>query len=141
MLEDILGALVRSQVGSLRRRTAGAVLEGVALGLAGLATVFAFLGAHLWLSIRIQPWLSAVLLALVTLVLALVAMLVGGALLRRRSRRDRDEAIGMLKGLGLTPGDRPRVSPAAPEGEGGSAPGLVLAALAAGLVLGRSIGR
>ncbi|MEE4120349.1 MAG: phage holin family protein [Paracoccaceae bacterium] len=140
MLEEILGALVRSQVGDLKRRTTGAVLEGVALGLASLATVFLFVGAHLWLSARIEPWLSALLLAAVALLAALVAMLAGRSLLRRKRRREHEEVIGTLTRLGLLPARRP---PSAQNGraDGKPRPGLVLTALAAGILLGRTIGR
>ena len=85
--------------------------------------MFASLGGHLWLSTRIEPWLSAVLLGLVALVLALAAMPVGGALLRQRSRRDRDEVLGALTGRGVLSNDRPPdLHLAACEG----GPGLVL---------------
>lgn len=140
MLEDILGSLVRAQFGDLKRRTAGAVLEGLALGFVGLATVFGFIGTHLWLSTRIDPWLSAVLLALVALVLALVAMLAGRSLLRRRRRRETSEIMGTLGRLGLTSRNTslpPQTSATGAE----PGPGLVLAALAAGFVLGRSLRR
>ncbi|MEE4118407.1 MAG: phage holin family protein, partial [Paracoccaceae bacterium] len=137
MLEDLLGVLVRSQVGDLRRRTTGALLEGAALGLLGLATVLLFIGAYLGLSTVIEAWLAALLLALVALVAALALMLAGRSLMRRRDRHAHDEILGTLQGLGLLsskrPPDRPDDRP-----DGAPGPGLVAAALAAGLVLGRA---
>lgn len=139
MLEDILRAVVRGHVGSLKRRTAGAALEAAGLGLIGLATVFLAIGGHIWLSTRVDAWLAAVLVALVALVLALLLMLIGSTLLRRKSRRDEAEVMGTLQGLGLLSPTRPRGT--ARGGDGDDRPGtsLVLAALAAGLVLGRSL--
>ena len=67
--------------------------------------MFASLGCHLWLSTRVEPWLSAVLLGLVALVLALAAMPVGGALLR--------QACSSLRSAAVTFGSRPRIVPAA----------------------------
>ncbi|MEE4117521.1 MAG: phage holin family protein [Paracoccaceae bacterium] len=140
MLEELLGALVRAQVGNLKRRTTGAALEGAALAMGGLAVVFLFVGAYVGLSTVIEAWLAALLLALVALVAALVLMLAGRSLMRRRDRHAHDEVLGTLQGLGLLSSDRPR---ARPDGRGGAeaGPGLVAAALAAGVVLGRALRR
>jgi hypothetical protein len=138
MLEDILRAVVRAQVGNLKRRTAGAVLEAAGLGLVGLATVFLAVGAYVWLSAHMETWLAAVLVALASLVLALLLMLIGSALMRRKSRRDEAEVMGTLHGFGLLSQKRPH---GATQRDGDDRPGtsLVLAALAAGIVLGRSL--
>jgi hypothetical protein len=137
MLEDILRAVVRTQVGNLKRRTTGAALEAAGLGLIGLATVFLAIGAYVWLSTQVEAWLAAVLVALVALVLALLLMLIGSSLMRRKSRRDEAEVMGALQGLGLISPKRPRGT-ARPNADDKPGTSLVLAALAAGLVLGRS---
>jgi hypothetical protein len=136
MLEDIIGAVVRAQLGDVRKRTTGAVLEVASLGMIGLATVLAFVAAHLWLSSRVEAWLSAVILASVAFVIAMILMLAGRSLLHRRTRRHDTEVQSLLDGLGAL---SQRGSKAAPGSEPG--PAIIGAALAAGLLLGRSVRR
>ncbi|MDG4649760.1 phage holin family protein [Roseibacterium sp. SDUM158017] len=140
MIEDLIGALVRSQFGDVKRRTAGAVLELAALGMAGLATAFVFVALHVWLAGRMETWLAALAVAGVALFVALILMLVGRSLLLRKARRQRNEALSGLEALSLllrpAPGaEGPRAA------EGDPAGVLVGAALAAGIMLGRSVGR
>ena len=59
MLEDLFKTSVHSQLGDVRRRTRGALLEVVAFGHVGLAIVLLFLGMFLWLSVRMEPWQAA----------------------------------------------------------------------------------
>jgi hypothetical protein len=136
MLEDIIGAVVRAQVGDLRKRTMGAVLEAAALGMIGLATVLAFVAAHIWLSSRIEAWLSAMILAGIALVVALILMLWGRSLIHRKARRRETDMHSLLDGLGV-------LSRSGKTPQDGSEPGpaIIGAALAAGLMLGRSFRR
>lgn len=136
MIEDLVGTLVRSQLGALRTRTGGALLELSALGMIGLAVAFFFVGAFLWLSTRMEPWLAAFVICLVALVVAAALYVAGRAVIRRAEARRRQEALTRLEALDLLlrPG-----KDADGESERGSA--LVGAALAAGLVLGRSMTR
>ena len=136
MLEDIIGAVVRAQFGDVRKRTTGAVLEVASLGMIGLATVLVFVAAHLWLSSLVEAWLSALILAGVALVVAVILMLVGQSLLHRRTRRHDTELQSLLDGLGV-------LSRPGSKSEAGTEPGpaIIGAALAAGLLLGRSVRR
>lgn len=140
MLEDIIGAIVRAQVGDLRKRTLGAVLEVAALGMTGLATVFLFVGFHTWLSARVEPWLSALIVAGAALIVALILMLVGQSLLHRRVQRRDRELQSMLGRLGVLSGS----ASARRKGTGETTepgPAIIGAALAAGILLGRSFRR
>lgn len=136
MIEDLVGTLVRSQVGDLRKRKAGTLLEIAALGAVGLAVALVFFGLFLWLSLRMEPWLAAFVLCLLALTLALGLWVAGRATIRRAEEQRQQEALSGLEALELLlrPGkegaDRPETGPA-----------LVGAALAAGLVLGRSMKR
>ena len=138
MLEDILGALVRSQVGDLRRRTTGAILESAGLGMIGLSVVFLFIGLYAGLSRLLEPWLAALFVSALALVVAVVLMLFGRQLLRRKSERDRQEAFVGLNALGLLSGTA-RKDRGSSDEELEAGPSLVVAALTAGLVLGRSM--
>jgi hypothetical protein len=138
MLQELLGAVLRAQIGNLKRRTTGAALEAAGLGLVGLATVFLAIAGYIWLSKQVEAWLAALLVALVALVLALLLMLIGASLMRRKSRRDEAEVMGTLQSLGLLSATRPRETTQR-DGDDRPATSLVLAALAAGLVLGRSL--
>ena len=96
MLEDILGTLLRSQIGDLKKRTRWAVLEGAALGMVGLATVFLFIALQIWLSSRIEAWLSALIVAGAALLVALILMLVGRSFLQRSARRREQDFQSLL---------------------------------------------
>jgi hypothetical protein len=136
MIEDLVGTLVRSQVGALKKRTGGALLELAALGMVGLAVAFLFVGMFFWLSSRMEPWLAAMVLSLLAFAVALVLLLAGRAVIRRAEEQRRQEALSGLETLELLlrPGK---------DGEDGqkAGPALVGAALAAGLVLGRAMKR
>lgn len=143
MLEDILGAVLRHQVGDIRRRTTGAVLEAVGLGLIGLATVFLTIGIYLFLAARLEPWLAALIVAVLVALAALVVMLIGRSMLAR-GERERSRSLGdTLGGVGLM--GKPSARGARREGpaEESEDPrlSLVAAALTAGVVLGRSLRR
>jgi hypothetical protein len=140
MIEDLIGALVRSRFGDVKRRTTGAILELAALGMTGLATGFLFIALYLWLSVRLDAWLAALITGGSALLTALVLMFIGRTLMRRKERRQRDQAVSGLEALGLL---------AKPQSDGTAAktaeqePGaaMVGAALAAGILLGRTFRR
>lgn len=138
MLDELLGALVRSQVGDLKRRTGGVILEGAALGMLGLATVFLSIAFYVFLSERMEAWLAALILAAVAGLVAVVLALIGRSLLQRRQRLERAEVLAGLRGFGLLSSNTGR---GAGDGKDGQEPGpaLVAAALAAGVILGRSL--
>ena len=138
MLEQLLSAFLRSQFGDIRRRTTGVLIEGAALGMAGLATVFLFLGAYVWLSVRIDAWVAAFILAGVALVLSLILLLVGKSMVNSQKRRQDAQALAGLEALGLLPRSD-GADPLVKETENG--PALVGAALLAGVMMGRSLGR
>ncbi|MCU4652721.1 phage holin family protein [Roseibacterium sp. SDUM158016] len=139
MLEDLIGAFVRSQFGDVRRRTTGAMLELAAFGMIGLAILFVFVAMYLWLSARLDMWLAALIVAAVALAVAAVLLLVGRSLLRRKARRRQDDALSSLQALGLLS----RQPDASDEKDRTEEPGAIIvgAALAAGVLLGRSFGR
>jgi hypothetical protein len=140
MLEDLISAFVRSQFGDVKRRTTGAVLEAGALGMIGLATVFLSIGLFLWLSSRVEMWLAALIVATVALGLAVILMLVGRSLLHRKARQRRNDMMSGLEALSALTGSRSGVGrDKDPAEDPGAA--IVGAALAAGVLLGRSIKR
>ena len=140
MLEDILGTLLRSQIGDLKKRTRWAVLEGAALGMVGLATVFLFIALQIWLSSRIEAWLSALIVAGAALLVALILMLVGRSFLQRSARRREQDFQSLLGGLGVL--SKPKsVHPHATDDKAEPGIAIVGAALAAGVLLGRSFRR
>ncbi len=140
MLDDIIRNVVRAQFGDVRRRTRGAVLEAAALGMTGLATFLIFAGLFIWLSDRIEAWLAAMLLAGVALFIAVVLMLMGRSLMRRKEPDPHDQAVSVLEALGLL-SRNDGSNKTGDYGQPNGGPALVAAALAAGLMLGRSTKR
>ena len=140
MFQTLVHTFLRAQVGNVRRKAKGAVLEIAALGMVGLSVVLLFLGMFLWLSARMEPWLSAILLAALALSLGILLMLFGRSLLKRKENDPHEQAMSALKALGLFSNDGPTDLKNA---EAKQEPGLamVASALAAGLILGRSINR
>lgn len=140
MLEDLISAFVRSQFGNVKRRTTGAILEAGALGMTGLATVFLAIAVFLWLEARLEAWQAALIVAGATLFLAVLLMLVGRSLLRRKDRQQNNDMQSALDGLSFLTG----VSPKDANGENRTEePGMAIvgAALAAGVLLGRAVKR
>lgn len=137
MLEELIGAAVRAQSRNLKRKATGAVVEAAALGLVGFALLFALIAIYLWLSTKVEAWVAALIVATVILVLAIILFLVGRMMMTRNSHNTReqiDEALGEFRPLAQ-----------ALTGDAGlsrkSSAGIVAAALAAGIVLGRSLHR
>ena len=140
MLEDILSTVLRTQFRDVGRRTRGALLEVAALGMTGLATIFIFMGIFFWLSGRIEAWQAAFVMGGVALVVAVGLMMVGRALLRRREPDPHEQIMSTIKSLGLMSSTGKTAKGHSGE-EQEPGPAIVTAALAAGLMLGRSIGR
>ena len=140
MLEDLLKTFLHSQLGDVRRRTRGALLEVVAFGLLGFAIALLILGMFLWLSVRMEPWLAAILLAALALLAALVLVYVGRTLLRRKEPDPHHQALSALKSLGLLSQSSPKGSEKAADKQEPEI-AMVASALAAGLILGRSTKR
>jgi protein-S-isoprenylcysteine O-methyltransferase Ste14 len=140
MFETLVHSFLQAQVGNVRRKAKGAILEAAAFGMVGLSVVLLFIGMFLWLSARFEPWIAAILLATLALVAGVILMLVGRSLLRRKETDPHEQAMSTLKSLGLFSKDGQTGSEKV---EAGQEPGpvMVASALAAGLILGRSINR
>lgn len=136
MVQDLLAALLRAQAGDLKRRGTGVALHLAALAMAGLAVAFLSLALFLWLAERMPPPVAALAVAGLALLAAAGLVLAGRARLRRSDAERRADTLTALEALEVLL--RP-----AKEGEGAAdrAPALVGAALAAGVLLGRSLGR
>ncbi|WP_439122363.1 phage holin family protein [Marivita sp.] len=139
-MENLILAFLRSQFGDVRRKTRGALLEAAALGMIGLATALLFLSLFLWLSSVMEPWQAAALLSCVGFIVAALLMLFGRTLMRPNEPDPHDQAIAALKALGLMPQGTLKDTENA-HGKPEQGIGLVAAALAAGLMLGRSTKR
>jgi len=137
MIQEVLKAVLAQRAASLKRRTAGAVLEVMAFGLFGLATLFLFAGLYLRLVQDLEAWLAALLVALIVALVAGLLMLAGYVMMRSRARRRQGDLARELDRLGAASGRPP------PAGQAGEETGqtLVAAALAAGIALGRSMRR
>ena len=140
MLETLVKTFLRAQLGDVRRKTKGALLEIAAFGMVGLSVVFLFSGLFLWLSTRMEPWLAAIVLAGLALLAAMILILAGHSLLKRQETEPYEQAMSALKASGLLSQDGPAHSK---ENDGKQVPGpaMVASALAAGVILGRSINR
>lgn len=140
MLETLLHTFVNAHVGTVRRKAKGAVLEVAAFGMIGLSVGLLFVGLFLWLSIRMEPWLAAIVLSCLALLVAIILILVGRSLLKPKEIDPHEQAASALKALGLFSADGPKT-----EEKTGSTqdpgPAMVASALAAGLILGRSVRR
>ena len=140
MLKELIGLFVRAQTGTLKRKATGAIVEAAALGLFGFATFFALLGVFLWLSTMVEYWLAALIVAAIVLVIAIILMLIGRLIMQRKTNREKEQLDRALREIApfaqmLTGDDEhPGLSEK-------SSAGLVAAALAAGVVLGRSLRR
>jgi hypothetical protein len=137
MLEELIGALLRTQSGSLKRKATGAAVEIAALGLFGLAIVFILIGSFLWLSGKMEMWAAALIVAAIVSVVALALMVIGRTIMRQNSRRDReqlDRVLGEFAPLAYSlMGDNKGAHP--------SGAGLMAVALATGIALGRFLRR
>jgi len=140
MFETLVHSFLQAQVGNVRRKAKGAILEAAAFGMVGLSVVLLFIGMFLWLSVRIEPWIAAILLAALALLTGVILMLVGRSLLRRKETDPHEQAMSALKSLGLISQDGQTGSEKVEAGQE-PAPVMVASALAAGLILGRSINR
>jgi len=140
MLEDILSTVLRTQFRDVGRRTRGALLEVAAMGMTGLATVFIFAGIFIWLSGRIEAWQAAFVMGGVALLTAGGLMMAGRSLMRRREPDPHEQIMSTIQSLGLMSSTGTTAKGhSGDEQEPG--PAMVGAALAAGLMMGRSIGR
>lgn len=140
MFEALVHSFIQAQVGNVRRKAKGAILEAAAFGMVGLSVVLLFIGMFLWLSVRIQPWMAATLLAALAFLAGIILMLVGRSLLRRKETDPHEQAMSALKSMGLfSPDGQTDFGKAEAKQEPG--PVMVASALAAGLILGRSINR
>ncbi|MGA9412565.1 MAG: phage holin family protein [Roseobacter sp.] len=140
MLEDILSTVLRTQFRDVGRRTRGALLEVAALGMIGLATIFVFVGIFIWLSGRIEPWQAAFVMGGAALIIAGGLMMVGRALLRRREPDPHEQIVSMMQSLGLL-SSTGTTAKGHSDDDNEAGPTMVAAALAAGLMLGRSFKR
>jgi len=140
MLEDLISAFLRSQFGNVKRRTTGAFLEAAALGMLGLATVFLSIAVFLWLAARLQAWQAALIVGATALFLAVLLMLVGRSLLRRKDRERHKDMNSALDALSVLMGQGPK-DPNGKEGAEETGITTVGAALTAGILLGRSVKR
>jgi hypothetical protein len=140
MLETLVKTFLRAQLGDVRRKTKGALLEIAAFGMVGLSVVFLFSGLFLWLSTRMEPWLAAIVLAGLALLAAMMLIIAGHSLLKRQETGPYEQAMSALKASGLLSQDGPAGSK---ENDGKQEPGpaMVASALAAGVILGRSVNR
>jgi hypothetical protein len=142
MLEDLISAFVRSQFGDVKRRTKGALLEAVALGMAGLATLFLSVGLYLLLATWLEEWLSALIVSAIAFSISGVLALVGRSLLVRKDRQQYKEMMSGLEALSiLTRKDEGSGDSSDKHHTGEPRAAVVGAALAAGVLLGRSIKR
>ncbi len=140
MFEILVHTFLSAQVGDVRRKAKGAVLEAAAFGMVGLSIVLLFFGMFLWLSAWMAPWLAAILLACLALLAGIVLMLAGRSLLKRKQTDPLEQAMSALKALGLSSQDGSTGSGKAKANQE-PGPAMVASALAAGLILGRSINR
>ncbi len=140
MFETLVHTFVRAQVGNVRRKAKGALLEIAAFGMVGLSVLLLFFGMFLWLSVRMEPWLSAVLLSALALFVGIFLMLLGRSLLKRKENDPQEQAMSALKALGLFSSNGPTDLKNA-EAKQEPGPVMIASALAAGLILGRSINR
>ena len=140
MIKNLVHIFLQAQASNVRRKAKGAILEAAALGMMGLSVTLFFLGTFLWLSVRMEPWMAAVLLGILALLAGIILMLVGRSVFRGKEADPHEQAMSVVKGLGLLSEDGQTSSgKAGTEQESG--PVMVASALAAGLILGRSINR
>lgn len=130
MLEQIVRRLVSNGMADVKRRVSGAGFMIFGLLLLVLAATFVFFAAYLWLSTRMEPWLAALSVAGIIVLLSLVLWLIGRSMIRRQRAKKillDDEIQTLIRQL------------SADGGLGGKKPALSLVAAAAllGLLIGR----
>jgi uncharacterized membrane protein YecN with MAPEG domain len=130
MLQQLVSRLVSNGLADMKRRASGAGLMFFGLLLLVLAATFVFFAIYLWLSARMEPWLAALSVAGIIILLSLILWLAGRAMMRRQRTRSvlMDEEIQtLIRQL------------SAEGGLGGKKPALSLVAAAAllGLLIGR----
>ena len=131
MLRQLVVAALGCGLQSLKRQIFFAVSALFALILLFVALLFGLLAFYLWLSAGLlEPWQSALVIAGILLLLALLSLIVGRLSLRRHRRAD-DEVSAILQSLLSQPRD-------GPHGERGQLSLIVLAAVV-GIVIGRRL--
>ena len=130
MLQQLVSRLVSNGLADVKRRASGAGLIVFGLLLLALAVTFAFFAVYLWLSTKMEPWLAALSVAGIIVLISLILWLVGRSIMRRQRARSMlmDEEIQtLIRQL------------SADGGLGGKKPALSLVAAAAllGLLIGR----
>lgn len=139
MLEDLLKVGLATSALDLKRRMRGAVVGGVALGIGGIAFLFACLGAYMLLATVLPDWAAALIVALAAALVALVTFMIARSMLQGGGSDPRSREAEGVGGLlsSATPHDPDKAAQADREAPAS----LVFTALAAGLVLGRSLRR
>lgn len=135
MLKQLISALVKSELGELKRRSAGAGLLVVAVLLLGLAAVFTVLGLYLWLSTMMLAWQAALVIVGLLSIAGLVSWLAGRSMVRRQRKR-RDELDAFIQALlGRQQGQQD-------QNDHAGAPFTIAAtAVIAGLIIGRRLSK
>ena len=140
MLEDLIRGFLSLQFDNVRHRGKGVALKIAALCMVGVACVFLFIGLFIWLADRIEAWRAAILLAGLALIVAAVLTALSYWLLNRKEPDPTEQALQALETLGLLKQTgSSRAGSAKSEDDTGLA--MVAAALATGLILGRSTRR
>lgn len=139
MLDELMRSVLASPALGFKRRTRGAVIEGVGLALGGMAVVFSFVALHLLFSMAMPNWLAALLVALLAALCGGVTVLIGRAIIRKQDleveKRHKEGLLGLLAAA------VPDSSPENRKAENEAPATLIFTALAAGLILGRSMKR
>jgi len=140
MLESLISGFLSAQFGDVRRRTKGAMLEAAALGMIGFSAVWFFFGSFLWLSIRIEAWQAGILLSGIALAVAAILMVLGRSLVRKKEPNPHDQVLSTMKALGILSQSK-RIDGNNADRDQEAGPPMIAAALAAGIMLGRSVKR
>ena len=130
MIPQFVSRLVGNGIANLRRRASGAGFMVFGLLLLVLAATFVFFGIYLWLSTRINPWLAALAVAGIVVLMSLIFLVAGRAKIRRQSTSTmlHDGEIQSLIA---------QLLPEGPSGRKKSALSLIVAAAVLGLIIGR----
>ncbi|MDU8944301.1 phage holin family protein [Rhodophyticola sp. MJ-SS7] len=140
MLSNIIGAVLQAKAAEIKRKATGAVVQMAAFGLFGVSLIFGIVSGFLWLAGKMDPWLAALAIAIVVLIAAIVLMLIGRMIMQQKSKRDREQTA---RALGESNAIVQALTGTNMDGKGTNNPSLELiaAALATGIILGRSLGR
>lgn len=136
MLREVLGIMLKSEVADLKRRGVGGGLLLASVAVLALAGTAGLLALYLWLGRHMQPWQAALIISGGLVIIALILMLTGRSMMRRKKVRstELDDIAAALMG-------KQSAGKKGDDGQSHAPLGAVATAAVVGVLIGRQLRR